>query len=430
MERRAGVVATWKAVMFAPRAFFSAQSGKISGVGPVHFVAVVSLVASPVARLAAGLVSRDAQPGALVARALAFTILGPLGNVLSLYVVAALTHVVLRVLGSAKNPFAETLAAIGYATAPALLSVVPLVGAVVGGVWQFVLIFIALRRRQGAGVAAAVVGMLAVPGLAIVLALGLRFGVVEAFKIPSGSMIPTVVVGDHVFVNKLAYAGVLGRGGPARGDVIVLPLPENPNQQFVKRVVAIGGDKIEALDGRVLVDDKLAPECYVGPAPLPRTPEVARYDSAGNAAYLYVEFLGEHAYLTQYEHKHDEPPCSASGTCEAGLGCRAGRCGVVQGPWTVSKDEVFVMGDNRENSFDSRMWRGGLGSGAPVDSVTGRVSIVWMSFLPGGGIARDRIGLDVGGPPRAPSGASREIAEAIAACVAKGPTPEPAVSAP
>ncbi len=413
MKRRHGLFATWKSVMFEPRAFFEA-TGKPSDVGPALFAAVVSLVASPAAYLATALVAHDdAGPGQVVARALAFAIIGPIGTLISLYLVAGLTHLALRVLGAANGRFSDTLACIGYAAAPAILGVIPYAGVLVGSVWQLALIFIALRRRQGASVLIAAVAMLAVPGLAIALALGLRVGVIEAFKVPSGSMIPTVVIGDHVFVNKLAYAGFLGRGGPARGDVVIVPFPENPAQLFVKRVVAIGGDKIEALDGRVLLDDKLVPECYVG-----------QQAWEGRPFHLYVEFLGDHAYLTQYEQKHDEPPCSA-GACEAGLTCRAGVCGVLQGPWTVPKGEVFVMGDNRNNSHDSRMWRGGLGSGAPVDTVKGRVSMVWMSFLSAGGVAKDRIGLDVNGPPRAPSGAGPEIAAAVAACLAKGPAAEP-----
>ncbi|MCU0658856.1 MAG: signal peptidase I, partial [Polyangiaceae bacterium] len=93
-------------------------------------------------------------------------------------------------------------------------------------------------------------------GVAVAVALLLRVFLVEAFKIPSGSMIPTLQVGDHIFVNKLAYGPLVPwartrlfpRMPPRRGDVIVFEFPENREQDFIKRVIAIPGDKLEVRD--------------------------------------------------------------------------------------------------------------------------------------------------------------------------------------
>jgi signal peptidase I len=83
--------------------------------------------------------------------------------------------------------------------------------------------------------------------------------------------------------------------------------------------------------------------------------------------------------------------------------CKAGVCGSVsQGPFYVREAEAWVMGDNRNNSHDSRSWRGGLGAGVPFENIKGRALFVWMSFGPGGGIAQDRLFVNVMGRPNLP----------------------------
>lgn len=239
-------------------------------------------------------------------------------------------------------------------------------------------------------------------GIAVAVALILRAFVVEAFKIPSGSMIPTLMVGDHIFVNKFTYGPLipwtderlLSRLPPQRGDVMVFKFPENKEQDFIKRTIAIPGDTLEAINGRPVINGWLVPHCHVGP-----------YRYEGRQAELYVEFLEDESYFTLYDQNPDDQTCKGDGgesECGAGLACRGGVCGVLQGPFRVAPDEVWVMGDNRNNSHDSRSWRGGLGAGVPFENIKGRALFVWMSFGPGGGIAQDRLFVNVMGRPRVP----------------------------
>jgi signal peptidase I len=223
--------------------------------------------------------------------------------------------------------------------------------------------------------------------VAIAVALALRAFVVEAFKIPSGSMIPTLQVGDHIFVNKFIFgpaipwthARVWTRMPPKRGDVIVHAFPEHPEQDFIKRVIAIPGDKLEARNGHPWINGWEVPSCSVGvysytemDAPVPK-----------HEGDLFVEYLGDEAYLTLYDH-------ATGGFPE------------YQGPFLAKPGEVWVMGDNRNNSHDSRMWWGGQGGGVPFENIKGRALFVWLSVLDGK-IDWSRFGVPVMGRPRVPT---------------------------
>ena len=104
-------------------------------------------------------------------------------------------------------------------------------------------------------------------------AMALRAFVVEAFKIPSGSMIPTLQVGDHIFVNKFTYGPAIpwthkrvwNGMPPSRGDVMVFAFPEHPEQDFIKRVIAVPGDRLEARGGHPIINGWEVPSCRVGP---------------------------------------------------------------------------------------------------------------------------------------------------------------------
>jgi len=261
-------------------------------------------------------------------------------------------------------------------------------------------------------------------GIAVGVALILRAFAVEAFKIPSGSMIPTLVVGDHIFVNKFSYGPLVPwtserlfeRMPPSRGDVMVFKFPENEEQDFIKRVIAVPGDKLEAIDGRPIINGWLVPDCKVGPF---------RYD--GKDAELYVEYLGDQSFFTLFDDPPSSEACESSRDCMNGLTCRAGMCGVLQGPFHVAKDEVWVMGDNRNNSHDSRSWRAGLGAGVPFKNIKGRAMFVWLSFGAGGAFASDRMMVNVMGKPTLPSG-YESLQPAVDKCLRDRPaqtTPPP-----
>lgn len=255
-------------------------------------------------------------------------------------------------------------------------------------------------------------------GIAVAVALILRAFVVEAFKIPSGSMIPTLMIGDHIFVNKFTYGPLVpwtdkrlfSRLPPQRGDVMVFKFPENKEQDFIKRVIAVPGDTLEAIDGRPLINGWLVPHCYVGQF---------KYDN--HNAELFIEYLEDKSYFTLFDANPDEQTCSSNDECGAGLACRGGICGIHQGPFRVAADEAWVMGDNRNNSHDSRSWRGGLGAGVPFENIKGRAMFVWMSFGPGGGIAQDRLFVNVLGRPKLPGAQEAALQASVDKCMRERP---------
>jgi len=228
--------------------------------------------------------------------------------------------------------------------------------------------------------------------VAVIVALGLRALVIEAFKIPSGSMIPTLQVGDHIFVNKFIYGPAIPfthsriwtHMPPERGDVIVHAFPENTEQDFIKRAIALPGDTLEAKNGHPWINGWEVPHCFVGiysytelntELELPAPPQRHEGD-------LFVEYLGERTYLTLYDH-------SSAGYSDH------------QGPFKVQPGDVWVMGDNRNNSHDSRMWWNYKGGGVPYSFIRGRALFVWLSTYDGR-TDWSRLGTPVMGRPRLP----------------------------
>jgi signal peptidase I len=256
-------------------------------------------------------------------------------------------------------------------------------------------------------------------GIAVAVALILRAFVVEAFKIPSGSMIPTLAIGDHIFVNKFTYGPLIpwtdkrlfSRLPPTRADVMVFKFPENKEQDFIKRVIAEPGDTLEAINGRPVINGWLVPHCYVG-----------QFHYELRTVELFVEYLGDKSYFTLFDANPDDQSCAAGEDCSAaGLVCRGGVCGTLQGPFKVAPEEVWVMGDNRNNSHDSRSWRAGRGGGVPFENIKGRAMFVWMSFGPGGGIAQDRLFVNVLGRPKLPSSQEAALGPALDKCMRDRP---------
>jgi signal peptidase I len=113
--------------------------------------------------------------------------------------------------------------------------------------------------------------------------------------------------------------------------------------------------------------------------------------------------------------------CKDDSVCGGARVCRSGFCGVLQGPYQVQKNEVWVMGDNRNNSHDSRSWKGGIGAGVPFENIKGRAMFVWWSWDNTGGIAFDRIFVNVMGTPKLPPGIPDEIRQGIKRCHAERP---------
>ncbi len=212
-------------------------------------------------------------------------------------------------------------------------------------------------------------------GVAIMvgLALFLRAFVVEAFQIPSGSMIPTLQVGDRIFVNKFVYgvripftlSKILARP-PHRTDIIVFNHPETPEIDLIKRVIAVAGDEVELRAGVVWVNGK----------------PVARAQKPGDCRYhdyleqdqrwvvrpceAYFDGLDNHTFTTLQDPLH-------------GLDSMQKR--------RVPERTVFVLGDNRDNSKDSRYW-----GFVPIEYIKGRAMFIWYSSgQPEGGVRTQRL---------------------------------------
>ncbi|MFP4648501.1 MAG: signal peptidase I [Halorhodospira sp.] len=200
----------------------------------------------------------------------------------------------------------------------------------------------------------------------IMIVLLVRSFAAEPFRIPSGSMLPTLQSGDFILVNKAAYGlrlpvlgnRVLGDGRPERGEVAVFRYPEDPSQDYIKRIIGLPGDEIRYEDRTFYINGEALEQegerRYEGPGAQGETVLRSQEQVAGHP----------HAIL----HHAD---------------AQSGRF-----TYTVPEDSYFVVGDNRDRSADSRVW-----GPVPDDYLVGEAFLIWMSWdAEGSGIAWDRIG--------------------------------------
>jgi len=202
----------------------------------------------------------------------------------------------------------------------------------------------------------------------VLVVLLLRSFIFEPFRIPSGSMMPTLLIGDFILVNKFSYGirlpvlntKITEVGEPQRGDIVVFRFPKQPSVDYIKRVIGLPGDRIAYFDKKVYVNGQPTTQVSLG-----------RYQGIGQG----VNMTGAEQFienLTGIEH---------SILVSHGVSS-------VEDVFVVPQGQYFVMGDNRDNSNDSRYW-----GTVPEGNLVGKAIFIWMNWdWENNGIAFSRIG--------------------------------------
>lgn len=244
---------------------------------------------------------------------------------------------------------------------------------VTGGIWVLDNLVLAPRRARNGTTPAVAIKLpwyvdLSKSFFPVILAvLLLRSFVVEPFRIPSESMLPTLLNGDFILVNKFSYGlrlpvlntKLIGNGQPARGDVVVFRYPREPAIAYIKRVIGLPGDRLEYRGKQLFINGQ--------PAVLTPLPN----DSADSAYQQFDEHLNEINHRIQVlTNSH----WGLTGLWP-GLQVRREPDGTVAWEYQVPEGQYFVMGDNRDNSSDSRVW-GPL----PEENLIGKAFFIWMNL--------------------------------------------------
>ena len=229
------------------------------------------------------------------------------------------------------------------------------------------------EEESGGGLLAGIWEIIRTWGPAFLAVLVVRSMLIEPFRIPSGSMVPTLAIGDNIVVTKFSYGfrvpltriPILGLSLPERGDVVVfvfpgedkgvkhwvdLPVPPFATIDYVKRVVGIPGDTVELRDNILYVNSVPQGREYIDEFTF------VDDDCRESVEKHYVETFGERPHEILYTRQY-------------------GRGAGDFGPITVPEGNVFVMGDNRDHSFDSRGW-----GFVPIRNIKGKAQFIWLSW--------------------------------------------------
>lgn len=214
---------------------------------------------------------------------------------------------------------------------------------------------------------------------AVLIAIVARTFAFEPFNIPSGSMIPTLLVGDYLFVSKYSYgysrhsfplslapfSGRIFERPPKVGDVAVFKWPGDSRTDYIKRIVAVGGDRVQVKGGVLYLNDKRVEMRALGPE--------VRPGGGPPVAHLYAEtFPGSAPHVIRKERPIVEPPTEVCGPRDRQ--CEVDNTKV----YTVPPGHVFMMGDNRDQSSDSRVEGAGVDM-VPVENLVGRAEFIFFS---------------------------------------------------
>ena len=188
----------------------------------------------------------------------------------------------------------------------------------------------------------------------LLLVFVIRTFIVEPFKIPSGSMMPTLIAGDFIAVNKFSYGLrlpvfnklIFETGSPQRGDVFVFHYPKDPSIDYIKRVIGLPGDNIKYENKKLFVNDVSVSQTYTS---------IYKYSLKQDLEVSAKEFVEDHGDFSHSILIHDIPSESVE--------------------FVVPDGHYFAMGDNRDNSSDSRVW-----GFVPDELLVGKAFVIWLNF--------------------------------------------------